>query len=95
MVSVGWGRASRGLTAIPSIRRAGRNRGARAAAQRSAGPPGTGFLLREERRLGLLFVTHDLGVIAQVSQRIAVMYDGRFVEQGTTADVLARPQHDT
>lgn len=51
MVSVGWGRASRGLTAIPSIRRAGRNRGDRAAAQRSAGPPGTGFLLREERRL--------------------------------------------
>jgi ABC-type dipeptide/oligopeptide/nickel transport system ATPase component len=49
--------------------------------------------LREERRLGLLFVTHDLGVIAQVSQRIAVMYDGRFVEQGATADVLARPQH--
>jgi ABC-type dipeptide/oligopeptide/nickel transport system ATPase component len=50
--------------------------------------------LREERGLALLFVTHDLGVIAQVSQRVAVMYDGRLVEQGRTAEVLARPQHD-
>lgn len=49
--------------------------------------------LREERGLAMLFVTHDLGVIAQVSQRIAVMYDGRVVEQGDTAEVLARPQH--
>jgi ABC-type dipeptide/oligopeptide/nickel transport system ATPase component len=50
--------------------------------------------LREERGLGLLFVTHDLAVIAQVSQRVAVMYDGRLVEQGRTADVLARPEHE-
>ncbi|MEP9361551.1 ABC transporter ATP-binding protein [Nocardioides sp. CN2-186] len=49
--------------------------------------------LRVDRRLGLLFVTHDLGVIAQVSQRIAVMYDGRIVEHGRTAEVLADPQH--
>ena len=50
--------------------------------------------LREERGLAMLFVTHDLGVIAQVSQRIAVMYDGRVVETGATADVLARPEHE-
>ncbi|HEY0903072.1 MAG TPA: ABC transporter ATP-binding protein [Marmoricola sp.] len=50
--------------------------------------------LREERQLAVLFVTHDLGVIAQISQRIAVMHDGRVVEQGATAEVLARPQHD-
>lgn len=49
--------------------------------------------LREERGLAMLFVTHDLGVIAQISQRIAVMYDGRVVEQGVTAEVLARPRH--
>ena len=49
--------------------------------------------LRRERGLSLLFVTHDLGVIAQVSQRIAVMYDGRIVEEGATAEVLARPAH--
>ena len=49
--------------------------------------------LREERGLGLLFVTHDLGVIAQVSQRIAVMYEGRLVEQGGTTEVLAAPKH--
>jgi ABC-type dipeptide/oligopeptide/nickel transport system ATPase component len=49
--------------------------------------------LREERGLALLFVTHDLGVIAQISQRIAVMYDGRIVEDGPTAQVLAHPKH--
>lgn len=50
--------------------------------------------LRGDRDLGLLFVTHDLGVIAQISQRVAVMYDGHIVEQGVTAEVLARPRHD-
>jgi ABC-type dipeptide/oligopeptide/nickel transport system ATPase component len=50
--------------------------------------------LREERDLAMLFVTHDLGVIAQISQRIAVMYGGRIVEQGATDEVLAHPQHE-
>ena len=49
--------------------------------------------LRRELRLGLLFITHDLGVVAQVADRVAVMYAGRMVEEGPVADVLARPMH--
>ena len=46
-----------------------------------------------ELRLALLFITHDLGVVAQIAQRIAVMYAGRIIETGATLDVLARPSH--
>jgi ABC-type dipeptide/oligopeptide/nickel transport system ATPase component len=49
--------------------------------------------LRRERGIGLLFVTHDLGVVAQVSQRLVVMQDGRVVESGSTPEVLSRPRH--
>jgi len=53
-------------------------------------------LLRELRRkhdLAMLFVSHDLGVISQVAERVAVMYAGRIVEMGSVADVFARPMH--
>ena len=49
--------------------------------------------LRREMELGLLFITHDLGVVAKVADRIAVMYAGRIVEEGSTADVLTSPKH--
>jgi len=49
--------------------------------------------LRREMELGLLFITHDLGVVANVADRIAVMYAGRIVEQGPVADVLLHPLH--
>jgi oligopeptide/dipeptide ABC transporter ATP-binding protein len=49
--------------------------------------------LRRELKLGLLFITHDLGVVAQVAERVAVMYAGRIVEEGPTGEVLARPRH--
>jgi peptide/nickel transport system ATP-binding protein len=49
--------------------------------------------LRRELRLGLLFITHDLGVVAQVADRVAVMYAGRIVEEGSAAQVLATPKH--
>ncbi len=50
--------------------------------------------LRVERGLALLFVTHDLGVIAQISQRIVVMREGAIVERGRTEEVLREPRHD-
>jgi oligopeptide/dipeptide ABC transporter ATP-binding protein len=49
--------------------------------------------LRREMELGLLFITHDLGVVAKVADRIAVMYAGRIVEEGLTSDVLTAPKH--
>jgi oligopeptide/dipeptide ABC transporter ATP-binding protein len=49
--------------------------------------------LRKELQLSLLFITHDLGVVAQVADRIIVMYAGRIVEDGPTIEVLRRPRH--
>ncbi len=49
--------------------------------------------LRSELRLALLFITHDLGVVAQIADRLAVMYAGRIVEEGPVADVLRWPRH--
>ncbi|NEE03262.1 ABC transporter ATP-binding protein [Phytoactinopolyspora halotolerans] len=49
--------------------------------------------LRERHGLTLLFVSHDIGVVTYVSQRIAVMYLGKIVELGPTADVYGRPLH--
>ena len=49
--------------------------------------------LRGELRLSVLFITHDLGVVAQIASRVAVMYAGRIVEIGPTREVLANPKH--
>jgi len=49
--------------------------------------------LRRRLGLGLLFITHDLGVVARVAERVAVMYAGRIVEQGRVGDVLRTPRH--
>ncbi len=49
--------------------------------------------LRRERNLALVFITHDFGVVAQLCDRVAVMYAGRIVETGRTGDVLAAPRH--
>jgi len=49
--------------------------------------------LRGELGLGLLFITHDLGVVAQVADRVAVLYAGRVVEEGLTGEVLSAPRH--
>jgi oligopeptide/dipeptide ABC transporter ATP-binding protein len=53
-------------------------------------------LLREMKRefdLSLLLITHDLGVIAETADRVAVMYAGRIVEQGPVRDIFRRPRH--
>jgi peptide/nickel transport system ATP-binding protein len=49
--------------------------------------------LREERNLALLVITHDLSVLAQVTDRVAVMYAGRIVEEGSAAELLTTPRH--
>ncbi|WP_395702637.1 ABC transporter ATP-binding protein [Aquabacterium sp.] len=54
-------------------------------------------LLRElQRELGVsyLFITHNIGVVEYIADRVAVMQSGRIVEQGSTAQVLQQPQHD-
>lgn len=49
--------------------------------------------LRRERGLALLFISHDMNVIAQISDRIAVMYAGQIVEAGPTKEILDKPRH--
>jgi peptide/nickel transport system ATP-binding protein len=49
--------------------------------------------LQRELGMAMIFVTHDLGVAAEVSHRVAVMYAGRFVETGHVSDVVKRPSH--
>jgi len=44
-------------------------------------------------KLSILFITHDFGVVAQIADRVAVMYAGRVVEQGPTDEVLRHPRH--
>ena len=49
--------------------------------------------LREELALTYLFISHDLGVVRHLSDRVVVMYLGRVVETGATAEIYARPNH--
>jgi oligopeptide/dipeptide ABC transporter ATP-binding protein len=49
--------------------------------------------LRETRNMSILFITHDLGVVAELCDRVVVMYAGRIVEQAPTAQLLHHPLH--
>lgn len=49
--------------------------------------------LRDEMGLGMLFISHDIGLVSHISDRIAVMYLGKIVEMGNTATVLNDPRH--
>lgn len=50
--------------------------------------------LREELGFAMLFVSHDLALVAQLAHKITVMYAGQVVEQGTTTEVLTDPRHE-
>jgi oligopeptide/dipeptide ABC transporter ATP-binding protein len=49
--------------------------------------------LREKRNLALLLITHDLGVVAETADRVAVMYAGKIVEQAPVKELFHRPRH--
>jgi oligopeptide transport system ATP-binding protein len=49
--------------------------------------------VQQERRMGLILITHDLGVVADVADRIAVMYAGRIVEEAAVHDLYGGPAH--
>jgi oligopeptide/dipeptide ABC transporter ATP-binding protein len=49
--------------------------------------------LKEEMGLAVLFITHNLGIVAQTTERVAVMYAGLIMEQAATADLYKNPAH--
>jgi peptide/nickel transport system ATP-binding protein len=49
--------------------------------------------LQRERGMAVLFITHSLAVVAEIADRVGVMYGGRIVEQARAADIFARPRH--
>ena len=49
--------------------------------------------LQREEDMGILFITHDLGVIAELADKVVVMYKGKIVEQGNVLDIFTNPQH--
>ncbi len=49
--------------------------------------------LQREHNMGILFITHDLGVIAELADKVVVMYKGKIVEQGSVLDIFSNPQH--
>ena len=49
--------------------------------------------LQEKNGMSLLFITHDLGVVADISDEVAVMYKGEIVERNSTKDIFTSPQH--
>ena len=49
--------------------------------------------LQSETQMGLILITHDLGVVAEVADKVCVMYAGKIVEKGTVGDIYDRPAH--
>lgn len=49
--------------------------------------------LQNETKMGILFITHDLGVIAELAHKVVVMYKGKIVEQGKVEDIFNNPKH--
>jgi ABC-type glutathione transport system ATPase component len=51
-------------------------------------------LLQDEMRMAVIYITHDMGVVAEVADRVVVMYGGEKVEQGPVGDIFATPRED-
>ena len=49
--------------------------------------------LQREHDMGIMFITHDLGVIAELADKVVVMYKGKIVEQGSVMDIFSNPKH--
>lgn len=49
--------------------------------------------LQQEAGMGILFITHDLGIVQEIADKIIVLYKGLIVEQGTVAEIFTNPQH--
>ena len=49
--------------------------------------------LQEQRNMGMVFITHDLGVVAEIADRVAVMYAGKIMETGNVMDIFETPAH--
>src|SRR5215203_1999059 len=49
--------------------------------------------LQEEQKMGVIFITHDLGVVSEIADKIAVMYQGRIVETNSVKEIFENPQH--
>jgi peptide/nickel transport system ATP-binding protein len=49
--------------------------------------------LQQENNMGILFITHDLGVIAELADKVIVMYKGKIVEQGPVLEIFSNPKH--
>jgi microcin C transport system ATP-binding protein len=50
--------------------------------------------LKARKRMSMLFITHDLGIVRKIADRVCVMLKGRIVEKGRTAEIFTAPQHD-
>jgi peptide/nickel transport system ATP-binding protein len=49
--------------------------------------------LQQEQNMGVLFITHDLGVVSEIADRVAIMYKGDILEQNTTREIFNQPKH--
>ena len=49
--------------------------------------------IQEEQKMGVIFITHDLGIVSEIADKIAVMYKGNIVETNSTKEIFVSPQH--
>ena len=50
--------------------------------------------IQKEEQMSVLLITHDLGVVAETCEKVAVMYKGKIVEEASVENIFANPQHD-